>query len=167
MSEEISEITATIDGSEWQLLVPDADLRAQMAVRTTLAKFWPDLHDAGVAVVLTNDRAIQLLNRDWRQADKPTNVLAFPATDTKPGARPVPEFRGGPLELGDIVVALETCVREAEDRHIPPADHLTHLVVHGTLHLLGYDHGEDDQAETMESLETEILSRLEVPDPYG
>jgi probable rRNA maturation factor len=167
MSEEIPEITATIEDGEWQRLVPDVAARAQTVVRTTLALLWPDLPDVGVAVVLTNDRTIQSLNREWREADKPTNVLSFPATDTKAGTRPEPEFPGGPLELGDIVVALETCARESEEQQIPLTHHLTHLVVHGTLHLLGYDHMEEHEAETMERLETEILSRLEVPTPYG
>jgi probable rRNA maturation factor len=112
-----------------------------------------------VAIVLTDDNAIRALNRDWRKKNTPTNVLSFPAKE----ARVSP----GTLRLlGDIVIAYETTEREARAERKPFAHHLTHLAVHGFLHLVGYDHLVDDEAQAMEGLETSILARLGVPDPY-
>ena len=110
-----------------------------------------------VAIVLTDDKAIRALNRDWRKKNAPTNVLSFPASEPR-GATP--------RLLGDIVIAYETTEREARAERKPFAHHLTHLAVHGFLHLVGYDHVADDEAEAMEGLETSILARLGVPDPY-
>jgi len=115
-------------------------------------------------VRLTNDQDIQALNRDWRGQDKPTNVLAFALDDD--GPLPVGGDESG-VPLGDIVVAFETCAREARDEGKPIANHLCHLVVHGTLHLLGFDHDVADDAEIMESAEREILAGLGIPDPYA
>ena len=112
-----------------------------------------------LAVVLTDDTAIRALNRDWRRKDSATNVLSFPASDAG-GAG------GAPRLLGDIVIAYETTEREARAERKPFAHHLAHLAVHGFLHLAGYDHAEDDEADAMERLETAILARLHVPDPY-
>jgi probable rRNA maturation factor len=112
-----------------------------------------------LAVVLTDDTAIRALNRDWRRKDSATNVLSFPASDAH-GAR------GAPRVLGDIVIAYETTEREARAERKPFAHHLAHLAVHGFLHLAGYDHAEDDEADAMERLEIAILARLDVPDPY-
>jgi probable rRNA maturation factor len=111
-----------------------------------------------LAIVLTDDSAIRELNREWRGYDKATNVLSFPAKHPAPGV-------GTPL--GDIVIAYQTAAREAEDEGKPFLDHLSHLAVHGFLHLLGYDHENDADAESMESLEIDILNRLNVPDPYA
>jgi len=111
-----------------------------------------------LAVVLTNDASIRELNRHWRGIDKPTNVLSFPAA--------APPATGAPVHLGDIVIAYETTAREAKDEDKPLAHHLAHLAVHGFLHLLGYDHESELEAETMEQLERAILARLGVPDPY-
>lgn len=119
----------------------------------------PIAEDAEVSVVLTDDAGIRVLNRDHRGFDKPTNVLSFPQDD--PDA---PEY--GPL-LGDIVIALETVQREAVDGGRPFRHHLAHMVVHGFLHLVGYDHQDDDEADEMEALERAILARLAIPDPYA
>ncbi|MCB9959242.1 MAG: rRNA maturation RNase YbeY [Rhodospirillaceae bacterium] len=116
---------------------------------------------AEVSILLTDDAEVRTLNRDYRGVDKPTNVLSFALEDT-PGPRPP----GAPLVLGDIVVALETCRREADDSGRPFGHHLAHLVVHGVLHLLGFDHSDDTDADRMESLETAVLGRLGIPDPY-
>ncbi|MDI3469403.1 MAG: Metal-dependent hydrolase YbeY, involved in rRNA and/or ribosome maturation and assembly [Pseudolabrys sp.] len=110
-----------------------------------------------VSVVLTDDEAIRRLNRDWRKIDKPTNVLSFPAART-PGLEPV--------LLGDIVIAYETLEREAAAEGKDFLHHLAHLAVHGFLHLMGYDHQTDSDADDMESVEIAILNRLKVPDPY-
>ena len=114
-----------------------------------------------LAVVLTTDAAIRELNRAWRGKDKPTNVLSFPAAEAG-------DLRGpGELILGDVVVAYATVAKEAKEAGKSLKDHLSHMVVHGVLHLLGYDHETDPDAKTMESLETKTLSQLGVSDPYS
>lgn len=112
-----------------------------------------------LTIVLTDDAAIRALNREWRAKDAVTNVLSFPAKEPRPG-------RGTGRLLGDIVIAYETTAREARAERKPFAHHLAHLVVHGFLHLAGHDHQADDEAVAMEKLETAILARLDVPDPY-
>ena len=109
-------------------------------------------------LLLADDAAIRELNREWRGLDKPTNVLSFPAT--------APVLPGVPRHLGDIAIAYETVLREAEDEGKSVADHTAHLVVHGILHLLGEDHMEDEEAEAMERLEVAALARLGIADPY-
>ncbi len=128
------------------------------------------LADGELAVVLTDDAAMRTLNRAWRSKDTPTNVLSFPAEGNAPvrnlrtpGAR---QTRPRPRLLGDIVIAYETADREARAERKPFSHHLAHLAVHGFLHLAGYDHEADDEADVMERLESAILARLDVPDPY-
>jgi len=111
---------------------------------------------AELAILLTDDSAIRVLNRKWRGIDAPTNVLSFPAE--------IPA--GAPPLLGDIVLAYETVAREARRDGKPFAHHVAHLAVHGFLHLCGYDHERDSDAETMEQLERTILRRLDIADPY-
>jgi probable rRNA maturation factor len=113
--------------------------------------------DAELAIVLTDDSAIRVLNRDWRGVDAPTNVLSFPAGPAG----------GEPPLLGDIVLAHETVAREADAEGKPFAHHVAHLAVHGFLHLLGHDHQNDGEAEIMERHERDILRRIAVPDPYS
>tara|TARA_R110002110_G_scaffold415612_6_gene652067 strand:+ start:93667 stop:94185 length:519 start_codon:yes stop_codon:yes gene_type:complete len=119
---------------------------------------------AGVelGVRLTDDAEIKSLNKDWRDRDAATNVLAFALND----APAIPAGASGAVMLGDVVVAYETSAGEAVDRNKSLTQHLSHLVVHGTLHLLGYDHESEDEAETMEALERVVLARLGIPDPY-
>ncbi|ATU93908.1 rRNA maturation RNase YbeY [Phyllobacterium zundukense] len=119
-----------------------------------------DQPESELSLVFTDDAAIKELNNDWRDKDKPTNVLSFPAFTLKPGQKP------GPM-LGDIVIARETVEREAVDEDKPFDHHLMHLIVHGFLHLLGYDHLTEAEAEEMEGLERKILGRLAIPDPYA
>ena len=116
---------------------------------------------AEVSLVLGGDAAVQELNREWRGQDRPTNVLSFPAFD--PDQPPPP---GAPLLLGDIILAYETCVAEAARDRIPMNAHLGHLVVHGILHLLGYDHLAEDEAVEMETLEVAVLAQLGIANPY-
>ncbi len=121
--------------------------------------------DAGaeieLSVVLTDDDAIRELNRDYRGRDQATNVLSFPASDAMlPGG-------GAPILLGDVVLSYQTVRAEAERQGKRPADHLAHLIVHGTLHLFGYDHETDDAAEAMERLEIAILHGIGISDPYA
>ncbi len=113
-----------------------------------------------LSLVFTDDASIQEINAEWRNQDKPTNVLSFPAFPIVPGDMP------GPM-LGDIVIARETVEREAVDLDKTFDDHLTHLLVHGFLHLFGYDHMEKEEAEEMEALETRILAGLGLSDPYA
>ncbi|KAB2884596.1 MAG: rRNA maturation RNase YbeY [Pseudorhodoplanes sp.] len=122
------------------------------------AQMTPGAH-GGVAVALTDDAAIRALNRAWRGKDKATNVLSFPAPA---GANPP-----GVRHLGDIAIAYETTAHEAAEDDKIFAHHVAHLAVHGFLHLLGYDHATDKQAEDMERLERAVLARLAIPDPYG
>jgi probable rRNA maturation factor len=111
---------------------------------------------AELAIVLTDDSAIRLLNRAWRGVDAATNVLSFPAS----GAG------GEPPLIGDIVLAFETVAREARAERKPFVHHVAHLAVHGFLHLLGYDHVRKADAEAMERIERDVLQRLAIPDPY-
>jgi probable rRNA maturation factor len=142
---------------------PRAEAVIQRAIAAAAEAVDEDVVDSELAVMLTDDSGIRTLNANWRGIDKPTNVLSFPAlpveaarTDDDP-----------PRMLGDIAIAYETMRKEASDEHKPFDHHLSHLVVHGFLHLIGYDHETDDDAETMEALEQEILAQLGIPDPYA
>ena len=132
----------------------DAMLRRALAAAAALVP-----SDGELAVVLTDDAAIRALNRDWRGKDAATNVLSFPAKEARPDRR-------APRLLGDIVIAYETVAREAAAEGKPFMHHLAHLAVHGFLHLVGYDHEANGDADAMERLEIAILARLDVPDPY-
>ena len=138
----------------------DGQPLAENTVRNSVLAAAAALSTAGgeVSIVLTDDSAIRSLNRNWRGIDKPTNVLSFPVSgpDTGEGARP----------FGDIVIAFETLERECSDENRDFLHHLAHLAVHGFLHLNGYDHQTDAQAEAMERLESKIMARLNMPDPY-
>ncbi len=112
-----------------------------------------------LSLVFTDDESIRAINAEWRQKDKATNVLSFPAFPITPGKMP------GPM-LGDIIIAKETVEREAAELEKPFDEHLTHLMVHGFLHLFGYDHMNNAEAEIMEGLETRILADLGLSDPY-
>ncbi|NEW88294.1 MULTISPECIES: rRNA maturation RNase YbeY [Rhodopseudomonas] len=116
---------------------------------------------AELAVMLTDDEHIRALNASFRGKDKPTNVLSFPA------AQPEVQPDGAPRMLGDIAIAYQTVRREADDEGKPFGHHLSHLAVHGFLHLVGYDHETDQQADEMEDAERTILARLGIPDPYA
>jgi probable rRNA maturation factor len=122
-----------------------------------------DTADAELAVMLTDDTGIRTLNRNWRGIDKPTNVLSFPALQPVRARGP----DDAPPMLGDIAIAYETMRREADEEAKPFEHHLSHLAVHGFLHLVGYDHENNDDAEAMEALEREVLAQLGIPDPYA
>jgi len=152
------EITAPCPG--WGLECPDSEALAEAAARLALRRAEAP-PEAVIDITLTDDAAQRDLNRIWRGKNAPTNVLAFPASDP---TFPVPT--GAPLLLGDVVLAYETVRCEAVEQHKPFADHLRHLVVHGVLHLLGYDHEDAADAERMEAREIAILAELGVPNPY-
>ena len=118
-----------------------------------------------ISVRLASDEAVRALNARWRGKDQPTNVLSFPMAD--PDQLRAADSTGPELLLGDMILARGRCVAEAADKGVPVEEHATHLIVHGTLHLLGYDHGDDADAEDMEAREVRALGRLGIADPYG
>ena len=122
---------------------------------------------AELAIVLGDDSTIRALNRDWRGKDAPTNVLSFPAPAPIGGRQTAGKGKTSSPYLGDIVIAYQTVAREAAAEGKPFGHHLAHLAVHGFLHLQGYDHENDRDAQTMERLERRILARLAIPDPYA
>ena len=150
------DIDVVCDGGDW-----DAVAGAEDLVRVAAAAAASDLGltQAEVCVALSNDEQVAELNGNYRGKPKPTNVLSFPAV-------PMVPIEGEPRFLGDIVLALETLQREAADLGVPLEHHMQHLVVHGLLHLVGYDHQTDEEAQEMESLEVRVLARLGIADPY-
>jgi probable rRNA maturation factor len=134
------------------------------AIEAAAAMVDTDTADAELAIMLTDDAGIRTLNQNWRGIDKPTNVLSFPALQPPEGADEPDDM---PRMLGDIAIAYETTRREADEEDKSFANHLSHLAIHGFLHLVGYDHEKDDEAEEMEALEREILATLGIPDPYA
>jgi probable rRNA maturation factor len=141
----------------------DAEAVIHRAIATAAEIANADHGEAELAVMLTDDEGIRTLNSNWRGIDKPTNVLSFPALPPSGPSGP----DDAPRMLGDIAIAYQTMRREADDEQKPFDHHLSHLAIHGFLHLLGYDHEQDDDAETMEALEQEILAQLGIPDPYS
>jgi probable rRNA maturation factor len=148
--------------SGWDALIRSA---AEAAVAESA---FPQLASAErpveLSIRLTSDAAVHALNSQWRGKDKPTNVLSFPMLD--PDELDDANVAGPELLLGDIVLARGVCAGEAAEKHISVEDHATHLIVHGTLHLLGYDHHEDDDAADMEAREVRALQRLGIANPY-
>jgi probable rRNA maturation factor len=157
-------IEILVTDSGWTRLLPDPQAWARpvldRAAGLLPAGSLPE--EAEVSVLLADDAAVRRLNRDYRNQDKATNVLSFPSQPV-PG---VPVSETGAL-LGDIAMARETVLAEAEAGDLPFDHHATHLLVHGFLHLLGFDHQTDAEAAVMEGLETGILKTLDIPDPYG
>jgi probable rRNA maturation factor len=143
-------IEVEVEDQAWTAALPQA---AAVVERAALAAL--GAREGTVMVLLADDAAVRELNARFRGKDADTNVLSFPAAAT---ARP---------HLGDVALAYGVCAREAEAQGKPLADHLAHLTAHGVLHLLGYDHQSDAEAEEMETLERGILQGLGVPDPYG
>lgn len=139
------------------------------AVRfAAMAELADSVVPVSVSIKLSDNAEVHALNREWRDKDKPTNVLSFPMLDDEEldavlnGTYDAPE-----IMLGDIILAYETCVAEAKENDIPIAHHATHLVIHGMLHLLGHDHIEDDEAELMEALEVKALASMGLNNPYN
>jgi probable rRNA maturation factor len=152
----------------WRRALPRAAALCRSAARAALGAASPALTHGELSIVLGDDALLRRLNRDWRGKDAPTNVLSFPAQDRAALARTAPRADGAaPLSLGDVVLGFDTVRREAEEQGKALADHLSHLTVHGVLHLVGFDHEEDAEAVRMEAFERAILEALGVPDPYG
>jgi probable rRNA maturation factor len=153
-----AKVEVVVLAKAWAKALPDAPLLARRAARAALAAI-PAAKPRGiVAIALADDATLRELNHQFRGANKPTNVLSFPAA---------PPDLPGASQLGDIALALQTLQREARDQGKTLRQHLMHLVVHGTLHLLGHDHERPAQARRMENLEREVLAGLGIGDPYS
>ncbi|MCC6002517.1 MAG: rRNA maturation RNase YbeY [Pararhodobacter sp.] len=164
-------VECLIEDRRWQALGIEA--LAETAARATLATLGLPCAGFSISLLAADDARIAVLNGDFRGKPVPTNVLSWPSQDrgaTADGGRPAPPAPGtpdDPEELGDIALAYETCLREAAEAGLEPAAHLGHLVVHGVMHLLGYDHIRDKDAALMEDCEVRILASLGIEDPYG
>lgn len=162
-------IEVILDDARWDAFGLQAV--AEQAVAATLRGLDLDPERVEVAILGCDDAHIATLNADFRGKPAPTNVLSWPevdlapATDGDPPHRPISD-PDGTISLGDIAIAFDTCAREAAEQGKPMGDHVTHLIVHGTLHLLGYDHIRDLDATRMEALEVKLLGIMGVPDPY-
>lgn len=143
-----------IEDEAWTRAEPEAEALVWRAAQAVLDAH-EDIEGNGIVILLADDDSVQALNRDFRQKDYATNVLSFPSP---------PNLEG---QIGDIVLAFGVCAREAAEQGKPLAHHLQHLVAHGVLHLLGYDHQDDAEAQAMEAFEREILAGLDIPDPYA
>ena len=156
------DISVLVNCPAWAEALTNAEALCGQAAATALEAV--ELPDGPVelTIVLADDETVRGLNRDWRGKDTPTNVLSFASLDDEDA----PLVPGAPLLLGDVILAWETVSTEAKDQDKPLEDHLGHLVVHGVLHLLGYDHDDDQEAEEMEALETTLLAAIGIPDPY-
>ncbi len=156
-----------IEDDRWSTCaLPDL---VQRSVVQTLSHLGLDPQEWQVSVLGCDDARIASLNADFRGKPDPTNVLSWPSEERgaeRPGGRPETPVPGHDPELGDIAIAYETCEREATEARKPLSDHVTHLLVHATLHLLGYDHVRDQDATLMERTEVEILGKLGLSDPY-
>ncbi len=159
-----------IDIEDWPTLPNDVAAWEDLAQRAADAAgdCDPLLANARLmaSILFTTDAEVHTLNREWRDRDKPTNVLSFPMLERDELETLTPN--GPPAMLGDIALALETCAREAAEKGIPLDHHAAHLIVHGMLHLAGHDHVDsDEEAEAMEALETRALAIMGIADPYG
>ncbi len=151
------------DSSDW------IELARRAAASAIAESAFPQLgtseRSVELGVRLTGDAEVRALNAEWRGKDKPTNVLSFPMAEAD--ELKSADIVGPELMLGDIVLARGVCAAEAADKAIPVEQHAAHLIVHGTLHLLGHDHHDEDQAADMESREVRALARLGIADPYA
>lgn len=133
-------------------MTPFLEEEGSKALEKTAEVLGKDFSEMEVSIVFADDREVQNLNKTFRHQDKPTNVLSFSSDEEE--------------ELGDIILAYETILQEAKDANISPLHHTLHLIVHGFLHLLGYDHEKEKEAKNMESLEIQILESLNISNPY-
>lgn len=156
----------------WVEVLPSLQDDAETAARLALEEAGLDPDGWEIGLLACDDQRIAELNAEFRGKETPTNVLSWPAFDLapeSPGGRPqLPERTPGiPVQsLGDVAIALQTVRREAAERAMPLKDHVIHLILHGSLHLLGFDHESPEDAETMEGIETRALARIGVADPY-
>ncbi len=161
-------VDCIIEDQRW--VEADIEQRAATAAEATLAHLGLEPSVFEISVLGCDDARIAALNTDFRGKPTATNVLSWPSAERAsmaPGEMPVLPSPGPDAELGDIAIAYDTCMAEAKAQNLPLTDHITHLIVHGTLHLLGFDHESDPDAALMEGIETEILGNLGIPDPYS
>lgn len=159
MTEDL-DLAVTVACPLWSEHVPAVEALSKAAAAAAFQAAVSSPGPAEAALVLADDETVKKLNRDYRGKNRPTNVLSFPASD---GTEP----DGAPVLLGDVIVAFETADREASEEGKSLADHLSHLIVHGMLHLMGFDHQTEEEAAEMERLEVEVLAGLGIADPYG
>lgn len=158
--------------SEWKEQIPDIDKQslqiADMVFKYLDSRkrldFLPQGKPVNIGLTLTGDREIHHLNQEFRGIDKPTNVLSFAALDDEDFAQDAQIY--DEVELGDIIIAYETMEKEAKEKNISLHDHYCHLLIHGLLHLSGFDHQSDEEADEMEGIEIEILHQLNIANPY-
>lgn len=150
-------VDVVVDDDRWEGVFPPA--RIDDALNAISDQGLPRARGGAVALCLTNDAAVHEMNATWRAKDQPTNVLSFPAAD-------FPAQPDVPAPLGDVAMAFETVHGEAAAYGVEPAQHATHLLVHGILHLFGYDHEDDTGADEMEQIERRVMAALHLRDPY-
>lgn len=166
-------IDLVIEAEEWDEALPDLAAVAEAVARAGLAATGLDPAGYEICLLACDDARIQALNARHRDQDKPTNVLSWPGfslAPATPGAAPPappPGAPNRPVALGDVAIALQTVQREAQDAAIPLKSHAAHLILHGVLHLLGYDHLTEADAELMEGIESRVLPSLGYSDPYS
>lgn len=156
------EILLDIEDERWQQALPDVEMFTHRVLQHGVSHGLLDPFTAKmfeVSILLTNDAAMQVMNRDYRGKDKPTNVLSFPGFDSI-------EQDVETLMLGDIAFGIETLRREAEEQGKSLKDHYAHLLLHGFLHLIGFDHEDEEDAEAMEALEISLLQQFGISNPY-
>lgn len=156
------EIDISVQDQRWCVAIPEIETLTCAAITRILEQSEYSDKSPEVSIVLADNIFIQNLNKAYRYKDTPTNVLSFPQTevnDTK--AQPQPF-----INLGDIIIAYETIIKEAQDQNKTLTDHYTHMLIHGCLHLMHYDHQTDEQADIMETLEINILNTLDIKNPY-
>ncbi|MCL4677598.1 MAG: rRNA maturation RNase YbeY [Alphaproteobacteria bacterium] len=165
------QIDLTLHDTRWRAEIPDVEILTERALNQ--AKNHPEISvrllmgrvkDTEVSITLSNDEFVQKLNREYREQDKPTNVLSFPMTDEDD--QEMPEEKVGIISFGDIIMAFETVKSESAQQKKALRDHFTHLLIHGFLHLLHFDHTQEEEAQEMERLEAEILATMNIDNPY-
>ena len=165
-------IDLIVEDDRWRQALPELEAVAVEAAAMAVGGAGVGV-GCEVSILACDDAAIAGLNRQFRQKDGPTNVLSWPSEDLSPGrpggapGLPEPGPSGPPVFLGDLALALETCRAEAESADIPLKFHVRHLILHGCLHLLGYDHVADEDAALMEGIESRLLTKAGYPDPYA
>ena len=166
------EIELLVEDEAWLRELPDLEEIARHAADMAMRAGHPDGGAYEISLMACDDSRIAGLNAMFRGIEKPTNVLSWPSLDLAPetpgdAPRPPPASPdSGPILLGDVAIALQTCAREAKAASKPLKNHVTHLILHGVLHLLGYDHETSEDAERMEGIEREALAKAGIPDPY-
>ena len=154
------DIDIDINDPHWLDLIPDIEINTHKIIQNILEGQLPNAQHVEISIVLANDNFVQDLNKKYRDKDKPTNVLSFPQTEEDELSAPI-------IMLGDIVIASGVIEKESKEQNKNIKNHYTHMLVHGCLHLMHYDHITDEEADEMEALEIQILSNLGIKNPYA